>query len=48
MGATMKKNIPTTKEGVEQRIKEILAKHPAFQGAEVSVNFKDKNKKENT
>lgn len=36
------KNTPTTKEGAEQRIKEILAKHPAFQGAEVLVNFKDK------
>ncbi len=38
----MKKSIPTTKEGVEQRIKEILQKHPVFYGAEIAVNFKDK------
>jgi len=38
----MNKSIPKTKEAAEQRIREILAKHPLFQGAEVTVNFKDK------
>lgn len=38
----MRKDMPTTKEGAEQRIKEILAQHPEFQGAEITVNFKEK------
>lgn len=40
----MNKSIPKIKEAAEQRIREILAKHPAFQGAEVSVIFKKKGK----
>jgi hypothetical protein len=31
-----------TKEEVEQKIREVLAEDKSFQGAKVTVNFKDK------
>lgn len=34
-----------TKQEVEQKIKEILSKDKKFDGAKISVKFKDKSKK---
>ena len=38
---------PRTKAEAEQRIKEILAKHPAFKGAKITIRFKEKKREYN-